>query len=144
MYVSLSLLTLMIIINCLCTIGFTSSTNKRILRNLKHIVDNALEQNITDDISNDAIIEQLSQILEQEEGFRIVDREQRSIDTRVYDGSGDEYEDYDIPPFYLNMSIAAVTMVCLFLSSKQLIIFNRNEYEHLGGDLPGDCILDKQ
>jgi hypothetical protein len=110
---------MVIIINCLCTIALTSSSNNRIVRNLKHIVDTALQQDTSDDINNDLLIEQLTQILEQEEGFQIVDRKQRSIypTDNIYDGSGDvfEDEDEDLPPFYSNMSIIQFTMVSRFL-----------------------------
>jgi hypothetical protein len=122
MYVFLSLLIMMIIINCLCTIALMSSSNNRIIRNLKHIVDTALQQDTSDDINNELLIEQLSQILEQEEGFRVVDRKHRSIyptnddQTRIFDGSGDIIEDKDLPLFYSNTSIIAFTMVRRFLS----------------------------
>jgi hypothetical protein len=110
MYVFLFLIT----INCLCTIALTSSSNNRIVRDLKRIVDTALQEDASDDINNDLLIEQLSEILEQEEGFRIVDHQQRSNDkqTMIFDGSGDDIlEDKDLPPFYTNMSIIAFTMV---------------------------------
>jgi len=110
-------------INCLCTIALTSSsTNNRIVRNLKRIVDTAFQQDTSDDINNELLIEQLSRILEQEEGFRIVDRKQRSIyrtgvdGGRIFDGSGDIIEDVDLPPVYTNMSIVTFTLVscCCF------------------------------
>jgi len=112
----------MMIINCLCTIDLTNSSSNRIIRNLKHIVDTAFQQDTVDDISNELLIEQLSQILEQEEGFQIVDRKKRSLypidddQTRIFDGSGDIIEDEDLPPFYSNMSIITFTMVSRFLS----------------------------
>jgi len=118
MYVFLSLLIMVIIINCLCTIALTSSSNNRIVRNLKHIVDTALQQDTSDDINNDLLIEQLSQILEQEEGFRIVNRKKRFINddqTDIFDGSGDIIDDEDLPPFYSNMSIVTFTIVSRFL-----------------------------
>lgn len=113
MYVFLSLLIMLIIINCLCTIVLPSSSNNRILRNLKHIVNTALEKETSDDINNEFLIEQLSQILEQEDGFRIIDRKQRSLfdETEIFDGSGDIIEDEYLPPFYSNMSIITFTMV---------------------------------
>ncbi len=107
-------LLLIILINCLCTIVLTSSSNNRIVRDLKRIVDTALQQDTTDDINNDLLIEQLSQILEQEEGFRIVDHQQRSDEqsTMIFDGSGDPFvEDEKLPIFYSNISIIAFTMV---------------------------------
>ncbi len=122
MYIFLSPLIIMMIINCLCTIDLTNSSNNRIIRNLKHIVDTAFQQDTVDDINNELLIEQLSQILEQEEGFQIVDRKKRSLypidddQTRIFDGSGDIVEDEDLPPFYSNMSIITFTMVSRFLS----------------------------
>jgi len=122
MYVFLYRIILVIIINCLCTIDLTNSSSNRIIRNLKHIVDTAFQQDTVDDISNELLIEQLSQILEQEEGFQIVDRKKRSLypidddQTRIFDGSGDIIEDEDLPPFYSNMSIITFTMVSRFLS----------------------------
>jgi hypothetical protein len=113
---------MVIIINCLCTITLTSSSNNRIVRNLKHIVDAALQQDTSDDINDELLIEQLSRILEQEEGFRVVDRKQRPMNfmdddgTEVFDGSGDIIHDEPLPPVYSNMSIIAITMVSRFLS----------------------------
>jgi hypothetical protein len=122
MYVFLCPLIMVIIINCLCTITLTSSSNNRIVRNLKHIVNAALQQDTSDDINDELLIEQLSRILEEEEGFRIVDRKQRPIDsiddyeTEIFDGSGDIIKDEPLPPVYSNMSIIAITMVSRFLS----------------------------
>lgn len=118
MYAFLSILIIVIIINCLCTTVLTSSSNNRILRNLKQIVNTALEQDTPDDINNDLLIEQLSQILEQEEGFRIADRKQRSVYStdEIFDGSGDLLEDENLPPFYSNMSINTFTLVSRFFS----------------------------
>ena len=106
MYVSLLLI---ILINCLCTIVLTSSSNNRIVRDLKRIVDTALDDDTSDDINNDLLVEQLSQILEQEEGFRIVDHQQRSDlqSNLIFDGSGDE----ELPTIYTNISIIAFTTV---------------------------------
>jgi hypothetical protein len=113
-----------IIINCLCTIALTSSStnnkNDRIVRNLKRIVDTAFQQDTSDDINNELLIEQLSRILEQEEGFRIVDRKQRAIyrtgvdGGRIFDGSGDIIEGEDLPPVYTNMSIVTFTLVSCY------------------------------
>ncbi|CAF3700839.1 unnamed protein product [Adineta steineri] len=108
----------MIIINCLCTIAFiSSSTNNEnnridpIVRNLKHIVDTALQQDTFDDINNELLIEQLSHIIEQQEGLTIIDRKQRSIDeTSIYDGSGDLFDDGDLPVFTGNLSVVTITM----------------------------------
>jgi hypothetical protein len=121
MYVFLCPLIMVIVINCLCTITRTNSStnnnNNRIVRNLKHIVDTAIQQDTSDDINNELLIEQLSRILEQEEGFRIVDRKQRSIiptgddGNMIFDGSGDINEDGEVPTFYANMSVIALTMV---------------------------------
>jgi hypothetical protein len=112
---------MVIVINCLCTITRTNSStnnnNNRIVRNLKHIVDTAIQQDTSDDINNELLIEQLSRILEQEEGFRIVDRKQRSIiptgddGNMIFDGSGDIIGDGEVPTFYANMSVIALTMV---------------------------------
>lgn len=120
---------MMIIINCMCTIALTSSSTNNesnridpIVRSLKHIVDKALQDDTPDDIDNESLIEQLSQIIEQEEGFRIADRKQRSLrftgddDSDVFDGSGDIVGD-NLPPFYSNMSIVTFTMVS-HISSK--------------------------
>ena len=120
MYVFLFRFILLIIINGLCTMVLTSSSNNRIVRNLKRIVDTALQRDTSDDLHNDRLIEQLSEILEQEEGFRIVDRKRREIypnnadEASIFDGSGDLFDD-DLPPFYSNMSIVAFTMVRSFL-----------------------------
>ena len=133
MYVVLYSLILIIIINCLCTIILTNSTttNNRIIQNLKHIVNTALEQDTSDDINNDLLIEQLSQILEHEEGFQIIDRKQRSLysnndnQRETFDGSGDIIDDENLPPFYSNISIVAFTMVSrifFLLHVNQLII----------------------
>ncbi|UJR09447.1 hypothetical protein I4U23_013686 [Adineta vaga] len=126
MYVLCSQLILMIIINGLCTdVLMSRSTNNNnnnnridpIVRNLKHIVDSALQQDTSDDINNELLIEELSRILEREEGFRLNDRQQRSIhpidedQTRIFDGSGDDIsEDKDLPPLYSNMTLVTITM----------------------------------
>jgi hypothetical protein len=109
MYVFLFLIT----INCLCTIALTSSSNNRIVRDLKRIVDTALDDDTSDDINNDLLIEQLSQILEQEEGFRIVDHQQRfnAQPNMIFDGSGDTSVEDELPIIYSNISIIAFTMV---------------------------------
>lgn len=93
-----------------------------IVRSLKRIVDKAIEEKTSDDIDNQSLIEQLSRILEQEEGLRIADRKPRSVyptgdeDTSIYDGSGDLLDDEFLPPYYSNMSIIAFTMVSCFSS----------------------------
>ncbi|CAF1449875.1 unnamed protein product [Rotaria magnacalcarata] len=117
------LLIMLTIINCLCTIALTSSstnTNSNridpIVRSLKRIVDTALQEDTPEDIGNEYLIEQLSRILEQEEGFRIADRKSRSIypidedESSVPDGSGYIGDDKNLPSFYPNMSIVAFTM----------------------------------
>ncbi|CAF4939653.1 unnamed protein product [Rotaria socialis] len=106
------------IINCLCTIARTSSstnTNSHridpIVRSLKRIVDTALQEDAPEDIDNDSLIEQLSQILEQEEGFRIADHKPRSMyqtgedESSVPDGSGDFIGDEKLPSFYSNIEL---------------------------------------
>ncbi|CAF1148680.1 unnamed protein product [Rotaria sordida] len=122
MYFCLYLVVITIIVNCLYTIVLTrSSTNNDsnridpIVRNIKHIVDEALQDDTSNDIDNEFLIEQLSRILEQEEGFRLDDRKQRSIystnndEIGIFDGSGD-LESEELPPVYSNMSIVAFTM----------------------------------
>jgi hypothetical protein len=93
-------------------ISFVNSSNNRIIQNLKHIVDTALENDLYD---NDLLIQQLSQILEEEEGFRIVNHTNQSIkicDIETFiDGSGDIIKDDELPPFYSNMSVITVTIV---------------------------------
>ena len=126
MYVLLSRLILMIIIYGLCTfVLMSSSTNNNnnndrldpIVRNLKHIVDTALQQDASEDLNNELLIEQLSRILEEEEGFRLNDRHKRSIypigqdETTIFDGSGDALESKDLPPLYPNMTLVTMTMV---------------------------------
>jgi hypothetical protein len=99
-----------------CIIVFVNSSNNRIIENLKHIVDTALEKDLTD---NEFIIQQLSQILEEEEGFRIVNHTHQSIKTSdietFIDGSGDLIEDDELPIFYTNMSIITFTIVSYVL-----------------------------
>ena len=55
-------------------------------------------------------------LLEDEEGFRLVDGERRSIfanddEAHVFDGSGQMMVDEDLPPIYSNMSVIAFTLV---------------------------------
>lgn len=107
----------LLLLNCLCTIPWTTTlttSNDRIVRNLRRIVDTALQTETSDDVNNEDLIKQLSSILEEEDGFRIVDRPIRSVNEqdqqRIYDGSGDDLPD-DLPPFYTNMSIITFTMV---------------------------------
>lgn len=91
---------------------FVNSSNNRIIENLKQIVDTALENDIPD---NDLLIQKLSQILEEEEGFRIVNHTNQSFqnfDMNTFiDGSGDFIDDEELPIFYSNMSIFTVTIV---------------------------------
>ncbi len=94
------------------TITFINSSNNRIIENLKHIVDSAIENDLSD---NDLLIQQLSQILEEEEGFRIVNHINQSIKTSdietFIDGSGEFIDDEELPIFYSNMSIITFTIV---------------------------------
>ena len=122
-----------------------TTSNDRIVRNLQRIVDTALQTETSDEVNNEDLIRQLTAILENEEGFRIVDRPIRSLgdnDQDIYDGSGD-----DLPPFYSNMSIITFTMVrrrakffffCLLLAILErstMIVFssnNRSEFFFFG------------
>jgi len=94
------------------TITFINSSNNRIIENLKHIINSALENDLSD---NDLLIQQLSQILEEEEGFRIINHTNQSIKTSdietFIDGSGEFIEDEELPIFYSNMSLITFTIV---------------------------------
>lgn len=89
------------------------------LDNLQHLVDTAFEHETPDD---SLWLAQLSRLLEDEEGFRLVDAERRAIfssdDQRhVFDGSGEMIDEEDLPPIYSNMSVIAVTLVSSYSSS---------------------------
>lgn len=89
-----------------------TTSNDRIVRNIQRIVDTALQTETSDEVNNEDLIRQLTAILENEEGFRIVDRPIRSVGDNnqgIYDGSGDMPD--DLPPFNANMSIITFTMV---------------------------------
>jgi hypothetical protein len=93
------------------------SSHDRVVQQLRRMITTALDDDLNDD-TNDTLVEQLSQILRDEEGFRLVNRERRSIpadefDRTFVDGSGDPLEDEESPhpPFYSNMSIIAFTLV---------------------------------
>jgi hypothetical protein len=89
-------------------ISVVNSSNSRIIENLKHIVHTAIEN----DSSDDLLIEQLNQILEEEEGFRIVNQSIRNFNSEIFiDGSGDWIEHEEESPFYANMSIITFTIV---------------------------------
>lgn len=124
----------LLLVHCLWTIIETTS-NERIVRNLQRIVDTALQTETSDEVNNDQLVRQLTAILEDEEGFRLVDRPIRSLadnDQDIYDGSG------DLPPFYSNMSIITFTMVRRrtnflfffprldFLQRSTMIVFSSN------------------
>ena len=104
MYIFLCLLIRMIIFNCLLT---NVHSNNRILNNLKAIVNQALEQ----DTSDELLVEQLNHLLEKEEGFRVIERSERSIDDNdridSIDGSGDR----PLEIVYSNPKIVAITLV---------------------------------
>ncbi len=104
-----------------------NSSNHRIIENLKHIVDTAIENNLSD---NDFLIEQLSKILEEEEGFRIVNHTHQTMETLI-DGSGDMIEYEEDPPFYVNMSIITFPIVSIIFL---LLLFHlsKESYPHLG------------
>ena len=142
MYVLLSRLILMIIIYGLCTLVLmSSSTNNNndqldpIVRNLKHIVDTAFQQDASEDLNNELLIGQLSRILEQQEGFRLNDRQKRSMypigedETPIFDGSGDVLENKDLPPFYSNMTLVTITMVSFFSIEETKKVIN-HRYIH--------------
>ena len=118
----------LLLIHCLWTTTTTTAavaTNDRIVRNLQRIVDTALQAESSDEVKNEDLIKQLSAILEEEEGFRVVDRPIRSVE-RIYDGSGDDVSD-DLPPFYTNMSIITFTMVSRDLHQRAaMIVFSSN------------------
>ncbi|CAF2003502.1 unnamed protein product, partial [Rotaria magnacalcarata] len=69
------------------------------------------QEDTPEDIGNEYLIEQLSRILEQEEGFRIADRKSRSIypidedESSVPDGSGYIGDDKNLPSFYPNIEL---------------------------------------
>ena len=99
------------------------SSNDRVVQQLRRMISTALDDELNDD-TNETFVEQLSQILRDEEGFRLVNRERRSMPTDEFDrtfvdGSGDALDDEEPPPppFFSNMSIVAFTMVkflCFF------------------------------
>lgn len=92
------------------------TTNDRIIKNLKQIVDAAMEQDFTDDNYNQVLIAQLSRIIEEEEGFQIVNQTKYFDRNSSIDGSGDLMENLDDdeqPIFYANMSIITITIVSL-------------------------------
>ena len=104
---------------CLMII-FVHSTNNRLIDNLKRLVDTAIEKNYLDENSNDLLIEQLTRILEEEEGLRVDNQTIKHVD--LVDGSGELMEDQDYPPFYANMSIITITIVSqLFFHRSKLI-----------------------
>lgn len=78
-------------------------TDQRLIDNLKYVIDTALAKNLSDESSTDLLINQLSRILEEEEGLQIVNQTVKYLN-RV-DGSGEDVEDEEYPPFYTNMSI---------------------------------------
>jgi hypothetical protein len=79
-----------------------------LIESLKHIVDNAIENDSYDDL----LLEQLTQILEEEEGFRIVNQSTRNFNPEIFiDGSGDWIDHEEQPPFYANLSIITFTIV---------------------------------
>ncbi len=89
-------------------ISAVNSSNNQIIEDLKYIVHTAIENNSSDDL----LIEQLSQILEENEGFRIVNQSIKYFNTEIFiDGSGDWIEHDEPPPFYANMSIITFTIV---------------------------------
>ena len=95
-----------------------SSTNtldnprRSMLDNLQHLVDTAFDNETADDR---LWLEQLSRLLEDEEGFRLV--EDADPHRRVFDGSGEMMDEEDLPPVYSNMSVIAFTLVSSFSSS---------------------------
>lgn len=123
----------LLLVHCLWTIIETTS-NERIVRNLQRIVDTALQTETSDEVNNDQLVRQLTAILEDEEGFRLVDRPIRSLtdnDQDIYDGSG------DLPPFYSNMSIITFTMV----RRRTNFLFPSSRFSTKIND---DCIFEQQ
>lgn len=102
---------------CSAVLITVQSSNDRVVQQLRRMISTALDDELNDE-TNDTFVEQLSQILGDEEGFRLVNRERRSMPTDEFDGSGDPLDDEESPPpFYSNMSIIAFTMVkflCFF------------------------------
>jgi hypothetical protein len=107
------------------------ASNDRIVQQLQHMIHTALEDDRIDD-NNGLLVEELSRILQDDEGFRMVnDRERRSMSdddidptlNSYVDGSGDLADPDEHSPFYSNMSIIAFTMVkVLFLPFTRLIL----------------------
>lgn len=88
-----------------------NASNDRIIENLKQIVDAAREQDLNDENYNQLLIAQLSEIIEEEEGFRIVNQTKYFDQNSFIDGSGDLIDDEQQPIFYANMSIITIPLV---------------------------------
>lgn len=92
--------------------------NERMIENLKEIIDAARERDLNDENSNQFLIAQLSEIIADEEGFRIVNQTKYfDIDTSI-DGSGDliDHDEEQQPIFYANMTIITIPFVSQILS----------------------------
>jgi len=84
-------------------------TNNRLIDNLKQIIDSTIAKNLSDENSTDLLIEELTKILEEEDGLQIFNQTMKNSD-RV-DGSGEYIDDTEYPPIYVNMSIFTYTIV---------------------------------
>ena len=97
---------------CCWLISFVNCSNNRILKGLKTIVDTASEN----DLSDEYLIERLSRILEEDEGFRMVHQLNQSMQhfdlENFIDGSGELIEsEEEQPAFHANLSIITFTIV---------------------------------
>ena len=82
------------------------------MKNLKQIVDVAMEHDdFIDENYNQILITQLSRIIEEEEGFQIVNQTKYFDTNNSIDGSGDLIDNDEQPIFYANMSIITITIV---------------------------------
>ena len=93
-------------------------SNDRIIENLKQIVDAAREQDLNDENYNQLLIAQLSEIIEEEEGFRIVNQTKYFDMNSFIDGSGGLIDEEQHPIFYANMSIITIPIVSQILMSR--------------------------
>ena len=97
------------------TIVGHSSANHALVRTLRRLIDEHLSEE-----NNDVLVEQLSRILQDEDGYRLADRHRRATDLDAassetsMDGSGDLYEPESDTPFPFNISVVAFTMVITY------------------------------
>jgi hypothetical protein len=106
-------------VRCVSVTNRTQTSIESVIGQLQHMIDHAFQQ---ETINDQALMDHLHRVLQDEDGFRIVDNQLRalteheSMNMPYVDGSGDIFDETSLGPVYSNMSVVTFTMVSKLLT----------------------------